>query len=253
MKSQERINVLGTPVDALLFTELLQRVGTVLTSGQRARIMYVNIHCMNVSWQNPEYRRILNEADVVYCDGAGVLLGARLLCKHLPARMTAADWIDDLCELCVQKGYRLFLLGAEEGIAERAAQVLCQRFPNLQIAGTHHGFFKQDGQQDVIRTINQAEADILLVGMGTPIQELWIDRHADKLNVPIVWAVGAAMDFISGKVPRAPRWMRSCGMEWFFRLIIEPRRMWRRYVVGNVVFMLRIVSRRLRGAESGVT
>lgn len=249
--NQQRIRLFDVPVDVTTLPDLLQEVESILLLKQRSKIMYLNINCMNYAYNNPRYRKTLNEADVVYCDGAGIVLGARLMGIYLPGRMTGADWIYDLCELCERKGYSLFFLGGEPGIAEKAKEVLIKRFSKLLIIGTHHGYFTKNDNDILIFKINKLRPDILLVGLGTPLQEFWIDENFHKLNVPVVWAVGAVMDFVSGKLPRAPKWMLNNGLEWLFRLLIEPSRMWKRYIIGNPLFILRVLKERIRGMIYG--
>jgi N-acetylglucosaminyldiphosphoundecaprenol N-acetyl-beta-D-mannosaminyltransferase len=234
------INVLGVCVQDVSLSNLIRRVEDFLASDGRYRVMYANAHVLNTAYQDPDLRRILNTANLVYCDGVGVRLGARLTSQCPPERLTGADWIDDLCRACEKNGHTLFILGGEKGVAEQATQVLRARYPGLIVAGTHPGFFN-DGSA-VIGAINRARPDILLVGLGTPLQEKWIDQHFGALETPVVWAVGALVDFIAGKVPRAPRWMSDHGFEWLFRLLIEPRRMWRRYLIGNPLFVYRILT-----------
>lgn len=201
---------------------------------------------MNTAWDDLEYKKILNSADLVYCDGAGVVLGARILGMNLPQRMTGADWVYHMCQLCLRGAYSLFLLGGEPGIAENALNKITSEFPDIKIVGTHHGYFSENDNWRLIDKINSVQPDIIFVGMGTPKQEKWINENIDKLNAKVVWGVGALMDFVSGKVSRAPRWMLDYGMEWLYRLIIEPRRMWRRYILGNLIFFFRILKERRR-------
>ncbi|HID07961.1 MAG TPA: glycosyltransferase, partial [Armatimonadetes bacterium] len=209
-------------------------------------VMYANVHVLNTAYRDPDLRRILNRAELVYCDGAGVKLGARILGKHLPERMTGADWIHELCQACQETGMTLYLLGGEPGVAAKAAEVLATRYPGLSIVGTHHGHYNHTGPENdvVIAEINALQPDILLVGFGTPLQEKWIDHHFERLDVPVVWAVGALVDFVTGKKPRAPRWMLDHGLEWLYRLWSEPGRLWRRYVVGNPLFLWRVLMQR---------
>jgi N-acetylglucosaminyldiphosphoundecaprenol N-acetyl-beta-D-mannosaminyltransferase len=185
----------------------------------------------------------MERADLVYCDGTGVRLGAWLAGENIPARMTGADWIDDLCALAVRDGLSLFFLGGAPGAASDAADVLQRRHPGLRIVGSASGY---NVEAEVVESINRRRPDILLVGMGTPTQEKWIDAHRGALDVPVVWAVGALFDFVSGRIPRGPRWMTEHGMEWICRLVAEPRKLWRRYLIGNPYFFYRVVQSRLR-------
>jgi N-acetylglucosaminyldiphosphoundecaprenol N-acetyl-beta-D-mannosaminyltransferase len=158
--------------------------------------------------------------------------------------MTGADWIWDLAALCEQRSTSIYLLGCEPGVAAQAGQRLRRTHPGLRVVGTHHGYFEIGSGHDerVIEDINACRPDILLVGMGTPKQEIWAQRRVDELDCRVLWGVGALFDFVSGRVPRAPASLSDNGLEWIFRLAIEPQRMWRRYLVGNPVFLSRVLT-----------
>ena len=244
------VEVLGVRVTGLTLPALLDRVSGFITTGGRYQVMYANIHVLNTAYGDPELRGILNEADLVYCDGAGVKLGARLLGGSLPQRMTGADWIYDLCAQCEQEGYSLFFLGGKPGVADRAAEVLSARYSGLKVVGTHHGYIHDDSSQarggsaQAIATVNAACPDILLVGMGTPVQERWLAAHRQALDVPVCWTIGALFDYVAGVVPRGPRWMLDHGLEWLYRLYVEPGRLGQRYLIGNPLFLLRVLRQR---------
>jgi N-acetylglucosaminyldiphosphoundecaprenol N-acetyl-beta-D-mannosaminyltransferase len=209
-------------------------------------VAYANAHTLNVAYQDTEYRGILKSAGLVYCDGGGVVLGARLLGKHLPGRMTGADWIYPLARICAEEGVSLYFLGSKTGVAEIAAMKLQALYPDLAVVGTHEGYIASsfDKSLRAIAAINQAAPDILLVGMGTPLQEKWIATYRERIQAPVCWAVGALFDFVAGVVPRAPRWMLDHNMEWLFRLMMEPRRLSERYLVGNPLFVYRVLKDR---------
>jgi N-acetylglucosaminyldiphosphoundecaprenol N-acetyl-beta-D-mannosaminyltransferase len=208
------------------------------------RVMYANAHVLNQSAQNVELRGALESADLVYCDGYGVRLAAKALDRPVPHRMTGADWIWALAALCAAAGQSMYLLGSEPGIARAAGDKLAAAFPGLGVVGAHHGYFDVGSPHDdrVIEDINARRPSILLVGMGTPKQELWVEANADRLDVDVLWTVGALFDVVSGRVPRAPGWLADNGLEWIFRLAIEPGRMWRRYLLGNPVFIHRVLA-----------
>ena len=179
-------------------------------------------------------------------------LAAKALEVDIPHRMTGADWIWDLAALCERNGQSVYLLGSEPGVADAAARRLRRRHPRLRVAGHHHGYFEPGSPHDerVVEDINSRRPDIVLVGMGTPKQELWVQHNAARLDADVVWTVGALFDFVSGRVPRAPAWLADNGLEWIFRLAIEPQRMWRRYLLGNPVFLSRVLSQ-ARGRHIG--
>jgi N-acetylglucosaminyldiphosphoundecaprenol N-acetyl-beta-D-mannosaminyltransferase len=246
-KTADSVVLLGVRVQSISVNDLVRQVECYVASGNHHQIMYTNAHVLNTAYGDPDLRRILNAADLVYCDGAGVKLGARLSGQYLPERMTGADWIFSLGEVCQKTGFKLFFLGGEPGVAETAARKLQVHYPGLSVVGTHHGYFHHDGSQNdaVIATINTARPDILLVGFGTPLQEKWIDRNFGQLEAPVVWAVGALVDFVAGKKPRAPQWMLESGLEWLYRLLSEPGRLWKRYVIGNPIFIWRVLRQRI--------
>jgi len=224
--------------------ELLARIlGWVGGDGPAKRVMYVNAHVLNQSREDPALRAALEEADLVYCDGYGVRLAAKALSAEIPHRMTGADWIWNLAAMCEAQDTSVYLLGCDPGVAAQAGQRLRRAFPGLRVVGTHHGYFEMGSGHDerVIEDINACKPDILLVGMGTPKQEIWAQRTVDRLDCRVVWGVGALFDFVSGRVPRAPASLSDNGLEWIFRLAIEPQRMWRRYLVGNPVFLSRVL------------
>ncbi len=230
---------LGRPAD------LLRRItGWVGDDGPPRRVMYVNAHVLNQSVTDPGLRGALNAADLVYCDGYGVRLAAKALDTPIPHRMTGADWIWDLATLCEQAGQSIYLLGSEPGVAAQAAARIRGRHPRLEIAGSHHGYFDAGTPHDerVLEDINTRRPDILLVGMGTPKQELWVQQHADRVQAGVLWTVGSLFDYVSLRTPRAPSWLSDNGLEWIFRLAVEPQRMWRRYLVGNPVFVSRVMA-----------
>lgn len=240
--------IFEVPITPIKLDGLLSFVHEAVEHASRATIFFVNIYSLNQAYKDREIRKVLTKADLVYCDGAGVRWGARLLGKSLPERMTGADWIYDLARMCQSNRHCLYLLGGAPGVADESAAQLRFLNPELQVVGAHHGFFHKTNHEsdEIIQTINRLAPDIILVGLGTPIQEMWIRDNRHKLNAPVVWAMGATMDFVSGRVPRAPEWMCNHGLEWLFRLILEPRRMWRRYLVGNPLFYWRVLREKYR-------
>jgi N-acetylglucosaminyldiphosphoundecaprenol N-acetyl-beta-D-mannosaminyltransferase len=232
------IRLLGARIDCLRLPDLLLWAHRTIRGQKRATVFYVNVHCMNVRHRDPEYRRILEVGDVVYCDGTGVRLAAYLQGIPIPVRLTGADWVQDVCRMAVRERFSLFLLGGLPGVASSAAASLQVRYPGLRIVGCAAGFEAGEG---VVRQINQVHPDILLVGMGSPTQEKWIATHRDELDVSLVWAVGALFDFVSGRIRRGPRWMTDNGLEWLCRLAVEPRKLWRRYLLGNPWFLWRVI------------
>jgi N-acetylglucosaminyldiphosphoundecaprenol N-acetyl-beta-D-mannosaminyltransferase len=232
------------PIDLANPADVLQTITGWASEQQSRRVMYVNAHVVNQARAKPGLAEALRRADLVYCDGYGVRLAARVLGSPVPFRMTGADWIWALARLCELAGHGLYLLGSEPPLAKEAASRLRRQCPQLEVCGAHHGFFDLDSphNQRVIEDINEQRPRIVLVGMGTPKQELWVDRYGSQLDGAVVWTVGSLFDFVSGHKPRAPRWLADNGLEWIFRLAIEPHRMWRRYLLGNPVFLRMVLT-----------
>jgi N-acetylglucosaminyldiphosphoundecaprenol N-acetyl-beta-D-mannosaminyltransferase len=238
------VHFMGTRIDTLRLPDLLRAVYGAVRESTHVSVMYVNVHTVNLAHRHAYFRDLLRAADIVYCDGTGVRLGARLLGLEIPERMTGADWIHDLCRMAVRENLSLFFMGSAAGVAGQAAVALEVRYPGLRILGWSSGFGLSES---TLRRINDCGPDILLVGMGSPRQERWIAENRDRLDVPVVWAVGALFDFVSGRIPRGPRWMTNHGLEWMCRLAAEPEKLWRRYLIGNPLFLYRIVRLRMKG------
>jgi N-acetylglucosaminyldiphosphoundecaprenol N-acetyl-beta-D-mannosaminyltransferase len=233
-----RIDLLGVPVDVLTRGALLDRVADLVAARGQATVGYVNVHVLDQCARNPDLAPFLRDLDVCYCDGKGAVLAARILGERLPERMTGADWIWDLAARAEGR-WRLCWVGGEPGVTEEAARALRARHPALQVVA-HHGFHPKEGPENdaFVAELNAAEADIVLVGMGTPVQERWVGANRAALRAPVVWCLGATADFVSGRVSRGPRWLYD-RQEWLARLVADPRRLWRRYLLGNARVMAR--------------
>ena len=203
------------------------------------RVAFLNAHCANQAVRDPAYRTALQSADAVLPDGSGIALALRLRGDTLAANLNGTDLTPRLCRRLAASGHSVFLLGGRPGIADAAAAALVREEPGLIIAGTQHGYFNTDQQDQVIRDINASGADVVLVAMGVPAQDVWLHGNAARLRATLTFGVGGLFDFLSGRIPRAPEVLRHTGLEWTYRLYQEPRRMWRRYVLGNPAFVAR--------------
>jgi N-acetylglucosaminyldiphosphoundecaprenol N-acetyl-beta-D-mannosaminyltransferase len=225
---------------------LTKAFGDLLTSGKRGWISYANIHALNLAVEIPWFKKYLQNSLLTYCDGEGVKLGARLLGHRIPERIVFSDWIDDVCQVAASQRLGIYLLGGKEGVAETAASKLSDRIPGLIVSGTHHGFFHSEDEERIVKQINDSKAQILIVGMGMPLQESWILSHHQLLTPNIILNAGSCFDYVAGAKRRCPGWMGKFGLEWVYRLFQEPRRLWKRYLIGNPLFILRVLSARFR-------
>lgn len=237
----EDIPVAGLPNPDSLF----QRLVYECRRKEQSVVHYLNVHVANMAHQHPRLKRILQQCDLVYCDGAGIVLASKLMGQPLPVRLPAADWFTDLLAVMAQEGLTVYLLGGAPGVAERALAAIAKQVPNHTVVGMHHGYFLNNPQAEaaVIDEINRLQPHLLIVGFGTPLQEEWIDTNRSRLQVSVIYALGAVMDYFAGVQPRCPQWMGDLGFEWLYRLMSSPRRLFHRYVVGNPWFLWRLAMR----------
>lgn len=244
-----RVDVLGVGVDPITVEELHAEIKRLARSVELGTVLNVNANCLNLLYGSPALRDFFGAADVVFCDGSGVMLAARILGRHIPARITYADWAWQLAAFAEEGGLSIFLLGAEPGVAQQAARSLLARHPDLDISGARHGYFDHAAgskeNEAVLREVNAARPDLLLVGLGMPLQERWLMQNRHRIEAGVALTGGAVFDYVSGRKRRGPRLLTHNGFEWLARLLLEPRRLWRRYLLGNPLFLLRVIGQRL--------
>jgi N-acetylglucosaminyldiphosphoundecaprenol N-acetyl-beta-D-mannosaminyltransferase len=206
-------------------------------------LFFVNAHCYNIAQKDTAYRKALNAADLIFNDGIGLKIGSALAKIKFKDNLNGTDLIPEFIKSCVQLSKKIYLLGGKDDIAMKAKLALEKRYGNISIVGIHNGYFSDEEERQIINDLNSKNVDVLIVGMGVPKQELWITRIKGQLtSVKICIAGGAIIDFIAGNVTRAPNWMRKMQIEWFYRLLLEPKRLWKRYLIGNVQFFYNIIS-----------
>lgn len=233
------MRILGVDVDRASGDVVIERVRARLSAGRRFTIMYANAHTLNTAVANEALRAALNGSDFVLNDGSGLALAGRLKRLPFPENLNGSDFNLRLLEVAAEEGRSVFLLGGRPGVAQQAATKLEAKIPRLRIAGTRDGF-TGDAVADA-RAVVRSEADMVMVALGNPKQELWLARRLAEAGASLGVGVGAFLDFQAGRVPRAPAWMSRLGIEWVYRLAREPRRLWRRYIVGNPLFVARIL------------
>ncbi len=240
--------VLGVRVDPLTMEEALERLGQFVAQGTPHHVVTVNPEYVMISRSHPEFRATLEAADLCLADGIGLLWAGRILGRPLPERVAGSDLLPRIAGRAAQEGWSLFFLGAQPGVARRAAEILQDRHPALRIAGTYPGSPADDEAPEIVRRVRIAEPDMLFVAYGAPEQDLWIARHRDALAVPVMMGVGGAFDFIAGVVKRAPPRMRQMGLEWLYRLARQPWR-WRR-MLALPHFAIRVMAERILGERA---
>lgn len=217
--------------------ETIQEVEKIVEKGVPVQHVVINALKVNLMEIDPHLRQIVNQSPLINADGASILWAAKLFHIPLTQRVTGIDLFINLLQRAEEKGYKIFLFGAKEEVVKKVYNKLCKRYPRLKIVGYRNGYFSEDEETKIVEEIAGTGADMLFVAFSSPKKEYWINKYLHQLNVPFVMGVGGSFDVIGGVTKRAPLWMQHHGMEWFYRFIQEPRRMWKRYVIGNAKFI----------------
>jgi len=237
MKKDDIFYLLDIPIANVTKQRALAMIWTCLQGPDASEMHFVNAHCINVAAKDHDYLSVLQHSKAVFADGTGIRKAGAKLGHPIVDNVNGTDLFPLLCSECKKTNKKLYLLGGKPGVAQKSAQWANEYVQGDIIAGFHDGFFTEEQTPGVLDEINASQADLLLVAMGVPRQELWLHTHLAKLTVKVVMGVGGLFDFYSGTISRSPVWMRKVGMEWVWRLMMEPRRMWRRYIIGNITFM----------------
>lgn len=248
-RASARIFIGGIGIDPIRQDELHAVIADAVATQRQRIILNANARAIALARSLPAFKAALNAADIVFCDGYGVLFAARFLGATLPERITYADWAHPFARFSQERGLSWYFLGAAPGVADAAAARLRQLYPGLKIVGTHHGYFdRADKENDqIIARISALRPDVTFVGLGMPTQELWIQRNAPRLDTCVLLSAGACFDYLAGRVRRGPRWMTDHGLEWLARILIEPRRLLWRYSVDNLAFLRIVLAQKFGG------
>jgi N-acetylglucosaminyldiphosphoundecaprenol N-acetyl-beta-D-mannosaminyltransferase len=243
----ERIELFDLPIANISMDEAVRRMVAQLDVTEPRRVCFVNADCVNLSFRNDAYRACLRDSWMNLADGIGMKLAGRVFGRDIRENICGTDLFLFLNEALAGTQRTLYLLGAKPGVVDDLIAWMRVRYPETRVAGSRHGYFTVEEEPQVIADIKASGADVLLVAFGAPRQDLWVAENLAATGVKLAMGVGGLFDYYSGRIPRAPQWVREIGMEWAFRLAQEPRRLWRRYVVGNVVFLARLGWWKLRG------
>ncbi|MBU3956749.1 WecB/TagA/CpsF family glycosyltransferase [Patescibacteria group bacterium] len=246
-----RVYLADLPVDYLSLKTVSPRLIRLAESKRKKPylVTYLNAHNFNLASKNNTYKEILKKADLVYADGWGVVWAARLSGSQLPGRLTTKDFFEGFCRMAEKEKLSLFFLGGKEKVVNKMVKILKDKFPQIKIKGWQNGYFNGKEEKRISARINQLSPDFLIVGMGSPTQELWLAKNLSQLKIKVGWCVGGLFDFISEEKPRCPKWLGDLGFEWLFRLLTEPKRLWRRYLIGGPEFLSRVIRLKSRQAR----
>ena len=247
-----RISICNIPVDVLTMQQTVDLIDNAIQ--EKRPIHHVVINAVKVvnAQKDLELRESIINCDIINADGQGIIWASRILNKPLPERVAGIDLMENLVQLSAIRKYRIFLLGAKEEIVNKVIDIYSQKYGNNIIAGYCNGYFKKEEEDKIAQKIANSNADILFVAMSSPKKEIFLNTYKDLIKTPFIMGVGGSFDVVSGYVKRAPLWMQEWGLEWFYRTMQEPRRMWRRYLFGNSAFIFLVLKEKinqLRGKD----
>ncbi len=239
----DRVNIFGVEIDNLSFHEAEERVIGFLESNRLNTICTPNTEIVMAAKDNPQLKELINDNDLIIADGIGLIYGSKIRKKPLKERVTGFDLSVKMLDIANEKSYSLFLLGGKEGVAKKAAENISRQYPNIRIAGYHHGYFKgshtgyDDHEEElkIVNMINELKPDIIFVGLGFPKQEMWIAKNKDRICGKVIIGNGGTMDILAGNSKRAPEIFQRLGLEWFYRLMREPSRIKRQIAIPKFV------------------
>lgn len=242
----DAVEVYGVPLHPLTMAQTVARVEELVADGGPHQHVVLNAAKVVQLKDSPELREIVRSCALVNADGQAVVWGARMLGVDVPERVTGVDLMDELLDRAAELGWSVYFLGATEDVVRKVVDIQHAQRPALQIAGFRNGYWTADEESDVVAAVAATKPTLLFVAMPTPRKEYFLAEHLGALGVPFVMGVGGSFDIIAGLTRRAPRWMQRAGLEWMYRLLQEPRRMFRRYLVGNIRFILITLAEKLR-------
>jgi N-acetylglucosaminyldiphosphoundecaprenol N-acetyl-beta-D-mannosaminyltransferase len=234
----QRIEMMGCQIDNLSMEETLETIKGFIESGRPHQHVVVNVDKLVKASRDPELRKIINECALINADGMPVVWASRLLGKGLKERVAGVDLFEALMRRAAERGWRVFLLGAKEEVVSGVKNLYSVKYPGLIVAGYRNGYWSTAEEPEVVKQIQDAKADLLFVAISSPKKEQFLGRYQAEMKIPFAMGVGGTFDVAIGKVKRAPLWMQNAGLEWFYRFLQEPRRMFRRYFVEDMGFFL---------------
>ncbi len=233
----KRYPILNTYVNAISMDETITEVEKIIKAGKPTQHVVINALKVNLMNENAELQKIVNACPLINADGASIVWAAKKLGVPLTERVAGIDLFENLVKLAAEKGYKIYLFGAKEEVVRKVKKIFEEKYPMLQIVGVRNGYFTEADEPEIVKNMAESGADMMFVAFSSPKKEFWINKYLNDLHIPFVMGVGGSFDVVAGVTDRAPKWMRDHGLEWFYRFIQEPRRLWNRYVVGNWKFV----------------
>lgn len=245
----KRIQLLGSQLNCLTINETLDIIDILIKGRIPTQHVVINASKINLMRKNEQLRIIINDCPLINADGQSIIWAGRYLGFKIPERVAGIDLFIKLLEKAAKEELRVYYFGGEEEIVKKVVKLHLEMYPHLKIVGFRNGYFKESESDKIAQKICDSKADILFVAFSSPKKEFWIHKYKEQMNVPFTMGVGGSFDVIAGKTKRAPKWMQESGLEWFYRFIQEPRRMFKRYIIGNILFLKHVVLDKLRGGR----
>ncbi len=233
----ETVKMFGIDVAATNMNQTVEYIDKAIKENRTIQHVVVNASKTVLMQEDKELKKIISNCELINADGQSIVWASKLLGNPLPERVAGIDLMFELIKLAEKQGYGVYFFGATQEVVERTVDIFKEEYPNLIIAGYRNGYFKKEDESEIIKEMSSCDAKILLVAFSSPKKEYWLSDNIDKLNIPFCMGVGGSFDVVAGKTERAPRWMQRIGLEWFYRFIQEPTRMWKRYLIGNSKFI----------------
>ncbi|MDR4899897.1 WecB/TagA/CpsF family glycosyltransferase [Bacillus mycoides] len=234
------VNMFDCKVAALALNDTIAEIDKIIEKRIPTQHVVINAGKVVLMEQDRKLKKIIQDCKIINADGQSIVWASNILGTPLPERVTGIDIMEELIKLAAQKGHSIYFFGAKNEVVERVVNHYQGMYPNLRVAGYRNGYFKDHDNPKIVEDIRDSRADILLVAFSSPKKEYWLAEHLEELNVPFSMGVGGSFDVVAGVTKRAPVWMQKAGLEWFYRFLQEPKRMWKRYLVGNTKFIIAV-------------
>lgn len=232
-----RYKILNSYVNAISMEETISEIEKIIEKRVPTQHVVINALKINLMEKDNTLRNIVNSCPLINADGASIVWAAKRLGIPLRERVTGCDLFQELVRVSSEKGYKIYLFGAKEEVVKKVKEIFERKYPDIQIVGYRNGYFTDSDEPQIVEDMRKSGADMMFVAFSSPKKEYWVNKYLKEINIPFVMGVGGSFDIVAGVTERAPKWFQDHGLEWFYRLAQEPRRMWKRYIIGNAKFI----------------
>lgn len=236
-ENNKRFKIMNTYVNAISMEETISEIEKIIEKKKPTQHVVINASKVNLMEKDPKLRKIVNSCPLINADGASIVWAAKRMGIPLKERVTGCDLFQKLVVVAEKKGYKIYLFGAKEEVVKKVKAIFEEKYPDIQIVGYRNGYFTEADEPEIVKDMAESGADMMFVAFSSPKKEYWVNKYIKQLNIPFVMGVGGSFDIVAGVTERAPKWWQDHGLEWLYRFIQEPRRMWKRYIIGNAKFV----------------